>query len=306
MMNFIKRFILVLFSLLCLFATNIKAELWTPETLPMVHLQDSLRFVCNPDGVLSAETVAATDAILNDLKQKKGVETVVVVVKRIKGGDTYQFGMDLSRKYGIGSKEQRSGLILILSTEDRKYRILTGHGLEGTLPDGLCYNIEQKVMVPALKKNQWNQAIYATVSELSKVIQGDESLRRHYNQEEDYGGWVGLAFVLSMVIFILLILRASNTAKHRCPACKQKDVFFVQSTRRVRKGNRWYTESLWCCRHCGHMELRETDDTDDINGGAFIPPFFMGGGSHGGGGGGFSGGSFGGGSFGGGGAGGDF
>ena len=90
--------------------------------------------VCNPDGVLSADATQRTNLLLKALEKDKGIQTVVVVVKQLEGDDPYQFGMDLARKYGIGNK-QRTGLIVILATEDRSYQILTGNGLEGTLPD---------------------------------------------------------------------------------------------------------------------------------------------------------------------------
>ena len=129
------------------------ATLWTPEALPMVHLQDAHKWVCNPDGILSPAIVDSVDNIINHLNQEKGIEAVVVVVKRVEGGDCYTFGMDLSRKYGIGSKNYNTGLIVILSTEDRAYQILTGTGLEGTLPDAICKRIEIRKMIPKMKQH---------------------------------------------------------------------------------------------------------------------------------------------------------
>ena len=306
-MNLFKRFILLSFTLLCVLTSSLKAEVWTPETLPMVHLQDSLRFVCNPDGVLSATTVQATDAILNQLKQKKGVETVVVVVKKLENADAYQFGMELSRKYGIGDKQQRTGLIIILSTEDRKYQFLTGHGLEGTLPDGLCYNIQQAVMVPALKKGEWDKAIFESVKAVSGVIMGDESITRHFKEKsDDTMTWILVAIVTGIILFLASI-KSAMVSLRVCPKCKGKNALELISSHRVRKGNRWYTRSTWICKKCGHTVVKEEEDPHDNHhsSNSALPPFFMMGG-RGGGGGGFSGGSFGGGSFGGGGSGGDF
>ena len=49
-MNLLKRFALLFITLLFLLPAALKAEIWTAETLPMVHLQDRSQFVCNPDG----------------------------------------------------------------------------------------------------------------------------------------------------------------------------------------------------------------------------------------------------------------
>ena len=302
----LSKYLLPLFFVLSsLLPIPLCAEIWTPENLPMVHLQDSTRFVCNPDGVLSPETVAQTDAILRQLKRTKGVETVVVVVKKIENGDPYQFGMDLSRKYGIGDKEQRTGLIVILSTEDRAYQFLTGNGLEGTLPDGLCYNIQQEAMLPYLKQGDWDKAIYESVVALNGVIMGDESITRRYTDGGDDDTLLGLGITVAIVIFIVIFSSISESRKRRCPKCKTKNGLEQIQSRRVRIGNSWYTKTTWKCKKCGHIVVRNEEDpsnNSNSSGGGF--PLFGGGGSHSSGG--FGGGSFGGGSFGGGGSGGRF
>ena len=166
--------ILLLCCLLCPLSLN--AEKWTAETLPMVYLQDARRHVCNPDGVLDEATVSSTDSLLTALEKDKGVQTVVVAVKQIEGGVPYEFGMSLARKHGIGSAKQNSGLIVVLATEDRAYQILTGTGLEGTLPDAICSRIERRVMVPRLKRGEWGPAISETMKAIDGYIRGDESL----------------------------------------------------------------------------------------------------------------------------------
>lgn len=306
-----KMFRIILLLLLCLITAPLKAEVWTPDNLPMVHLQDSTRFVCNPDGVMSDEAVRSTDRILARLKQEKGVETVVVAVRRIDGGDAYRFGMDLGRKYGIGDKEQNSGLIIVLSTEDRVYQFLTGQGLEGTLPDAICRRIQNRVMVPALKKGDWDGAIYESVKAIEGYVMGDETLQRKYRKTEDDGAVLGLVICFSLFILFLLIFRIRNKARRNCPRCKGKGSLMLVKTRRSRVGNQWRTQNIWRCSHCGHTEIDDTDEPTHFgSGGMFVPPIIMGGHTSrwGGGswGGGFGGGSFGGGSFGGGGSGGRF
>ena len=81
-----KRFYVLFLGILSLFVLSASAKKWTPETLPMVHLQDAHRYVCNPDEVLHPSTVDSVDALLFALERDKGVETVVVVVSA--QGDT--------------------------------------------------------------------------------------------------------------------------------------------------------------------------------------------------------------------------
>ena len=83
-----KRFILSLGCFLRL-AIRMQAASYTPESLPMVYLQDQTRHVVNPDGILSAECVAAMDTLLWNLERNKGVQSVVAVVESTENDDCY-------------------------------------------------------------------------------------------------------------------------------------------------------------------------------------------------------------------------
>lgn len=278
---------------------------WTPETLPMVHLQDARRYVCNPDGVLSQAAVDSADVLLSRLERDKGVETVVVAVKRLEGGDPYRFGMDLARKYGVGDAEQRTGLIFIIATEDRTYQILTGNGLEGTLPDAICRRIQNRITVPALKRGEWDKAVVESLKAIDGYVRGDPSLHaQRDNAADDHAMGVGIIVAL-FFIGVLMVLFQRTSARRYCPRCHHRTLRAVK-TERVTQGGRVWLRRHWRCSHCGHEETtadREPPAGGGLHEGLWLPPFIVGGG-HGGGS--FSGGSFGGGSFGGGGSGGSF
>ena len=300
-----------LFCLFILFGVcSVRAEdkVWTADELPMVHLQDSRRYVCNPDGVLSQAAVDSMDAVLGQLERTKGIQSVIVVVKQVEDGDPYTFGMNLGRKYGVGSKKQQSGLIVVLSTEDRKYYILTGFGLEGALPDAICKRIENQIMVPLLKEGDWDSAMVNGVKAISGYLQGDRSLTAE--EDDDGGVSAGSLLVLFFFILVFAITMLHNKAQ-KCPRCGSKS--FVKTPEKylyTREG--WdYYQVVFYCKKCKYSESkvirRKHEDNDS---GGLLTGVLLGSmlGGRGGGfsGGGFSGGSFGGGGFGGGGAGGGF
>ena len=294
---------------LLLFTISVKAEKWTPETLPMVHLQDARKYVCNPDGVLSEKATAETDRILQALEKDKGIETVVVVVKQLEGDDPFTFGMDLAKRYGIGSKKQDTGLIVILATEDRSYQILTGQGLEGTLPDAICRRIQNRVMIPELKRKQWDAAIYNTIKSIDSYIRQDASIRpdslRKDKTGDDFTDSILFTFIILGGTFLFIIIAAKR--QNRCPQCKKAQMRVVHREKvRLTNSNARGLRIVYRCPHCGYEKVRIQKDNDFHNrGGSAIPPIFMGGSGHSSGGGSF-GGSFGGGDFGGGGSGGRF
>ena len=295
---------ILLLSLLCL---PLPAQTyWTPEKLPMVHLSDKRRYVCNPDNVLSKATVDTLDRKLMRLEHDAGVQSVVVVVRHIEGDDPYAFGQALADRYGIGHKRRDDGLIVILCTDDRSYSILTGDGLEGVLPDAICRRIQLNIMVPLLKEGRWDKAMLATIDAIDGYIRNDEEMMQYLEKDNDNGGIVAL--LLTIVCIVIALAFISFTGRRRCHKCGKfsmrfvgERTLFVDGTRKLRKSYK--------CKNCGHITHEDTDifPTGSGNmkgpftGGGFGGSSF-GGGFSGGFGGGFGGGSFGGGHFGGGGA----
>lgn len=279
------------------------ATKWSATTLPVPYLQDNRKYVSNPDGVLSPAAEDSTNLILQSLEREKGVQTLVVVVKQIEGDDPYQFGMDLCKKYGFGSGKQKTGLVVILATEDRSYQILTGDGLEGTLPDAICRRIQNQVMLPCLKEQAWDKAIVLTIKAISGYINGDDTLTK--DEEDDEAGiWAGLGIALGMlVVFIIFFL--ADQKKYNCPRCKKRMRLIQQDKVRITGSYIFKERSVYKCPHCGY-ERTFYKDLNNSNGGGAVPPILFGGMGGGRSSGGITGGTFGGGTFSGGGSGGRF
>lgn len=259
----------------CMWLCSIPAEakVWTATDVPMVHLQDQNRYVCDPDGLLSNDVRDSADVYLRRLQLECGIQTVFVVVEHVKDGDCFRMAQDIGNHYGVGTKKDRKGLVVVIAVGDRRYFIAPGKGLEGELTDVECDDIAQRCIVSNMKVNDINQAVLSTTKAfLSKFKQGHASANNESRGEKTDDitptavFFLLLCFGYPLYLFVVEVLRILGI-------CKPK------------KKNH---------RHDSH---------DD-----WFPPFIFGGGGGFGGSGGFgggsSGGSFGGGSFGGGGAGG--
>ena len=302
-----KLTIWILLSLLL--ALKTEAKVWTPDDLPMPYLTDSRQHVSNPDGVLSAAAVDSINAVLQQLERTKGVQAITIAVRSVEGDDPYAFCMGVGRKYGIGASNN-TGLIVFLASEDRSYQILTGTGLEGTLPDALCRRIQNRITLPLLRQQKWDEAMVETTRAIALVVNGDSTivnaLQDTRAEDDTDDALAGLAMAL-IVIICLSGIMVMASRRHKCPRCGARMRQMSRQRVRIDGSPTWRIAVKWRCPKCGHEDTRYEDDSLHGNGPGGVPPvFFPMGGSRGGGGQSFSGGTFGGGSFGGGGSGGHF
>ena len=294
---------IVYLILLLLGSLSLQAKEYTIKEIPMVHLQDRTRYVSNPDGILSSSAVATMDSILYALEEKTGIQTLVVAVTGIEGGDCFDFAYRLGKEMGVGQKERDNGLVVLLSTNERCIQFATGYGLEGVLPDAICKRIQNRYMVQHLGKDDWNTGMVEGIRAINGYLDGS---MENIGNEED-GDRMIIVFIIMFMIFggIALIAIIIALFANRCPKCKKRHALQRISSHVVSRRHGVITsEATYLCKYCGH-HVKKKEQSSDPNyrgprGGSTI---FMGGGGFGRGGGGFSGGSFGGGSFGGGGAG---
>ena len=295
-----RRFLFIITCIGLLGTLSLQAKEYTIKEIPMVHLQDRTRYVSNPDNILSPSAVATMDSILYALEQKTGIQTLVVAVTGIEGGDCFDFAYRLGKEMGVGQKERDNGLVILLSTDERCVQFATGYGLEGVLPDAICKRIQSRYMVEHLGKNDWNTGMVEGIRAVNGYLDGS---MENTGGEEDDTAILFLAFIFGCIIIICLIVAIFG---NRCPKCKKRHALQRVSSQEIsRKHGVITSEITYLCKYCGHRvtmkeESHDTNYRGPRSGGGTI---FMGGGSFGRGGGGFSGGSFGGGSFGGGGAG---
>lgn len=311
-----KLFFCILLAVLSTIALPTTAKEYKVEDVPMVHLQDKMRYVSNPDGILSQQAVATMDQILYQLEQKTGIETLVVAVEEIENGDCFEFAYQLGKLNGVGKKEANNGLVILLVRGERCVQFATGYGIEGDLPDAICKRIQERTMFPLLRQGKWDEGMVEGIRAVNSYLTDYNGWKASETEKEEeglgvmLGGFFVLIFVF--IIFSLIINRQQTT----CPHCKKQGLQRSNSRLISRKNGIKTNEVVYVCKHCGHNVIRKEEEEDEDytgfgGGGSLGGPFIFGGGRggtfHGGGfGGGFSGGSFGGGSFGGGGAGGRF
>ena len=245
----------------------VQAKVWSADDVPMIHLQDRNRYVCDPDDILSDEARDSADSYLGRLHKECGVQTVFVIVNRVKDADCFRMAQDIGNHYGVGTRKERRGLVVVIAVDDRRYFIAPGKGLEADLTDVDCDDIARACIVRYMRENNADKAVEETCKALfRKLSTGDAG-----TQDEDDGlNGVGSTFVL--IFFLLVCFGAPLWA-------------FIT----------YILSRLGIIKHKPGKFHRNDDDD-------WMPPFIFGGG--GGNFGGSGGGSFGGGSFGGGGSGG--
>jgi uncharacterized protein len=163
----IARFVSIFFLLIIFCAGSVLAE-QVKDLKPQGYVNDFA-------GVLSAPAKGKLTALCAEVDRKAQAQIAVVTISSLRGEPIEQFSIDLATQWGIGPKQQARGVLILLATSDRKYRVEVGYGLEPILPDGKVGGFGREI-VPLLRRNDYNSAVILLTERIASVIAADRGV----------------------------------------------------------------------------------------------------------------------------------
>jgi len=146
--------------------------------IPLQRLQadrfpQPLGYVSDYADILTAPEEARISAICAQIETKTTAEMAIVTVPDIGGQSEELYATELFQTWGIGKKDKDNGILLFLTLEERRFRIETGYGLEGILPDGLLGQIADQKIVPFLRQGRYGEGFYSGTVAIAQIVAAD-------------------------------------------------------------------------------------------------------------------------------------
>ena len=166
-------------------------------------------------GVIDPASAAAMDAMVRQLQRATGDVVVVATVPTVEPyGDVREYANKLFENHGrgIGDKEKKNGLLILLALKERKVWIEVGYGLEEWIPDGFAGETSREYMVPAFRNGQYGAGLLAgTTRTIARIAQGRnvtlEGVRAPAPRRTTGGTPMPFTFFILIFIAFLIISR---------------------------------------------------------------------------------------------------
>ncbi|MCU0651736.1 MAG: TPM domain-containing protein [Candidatus Omnitrophica bacterium] len=124
--------------------------------------------------VISSEYREKINSLIQELERKTSAEVFVVTKESIAPYDEKSYARMLFDSWKPGKIGKDNGVLILLAVKERRWRIETGYGVEGILPDSLCGQIGRNYIVPYFKNGQYSEGLYYGVEAIAKVISGEK------------------------------------------------------------------------------------------------------------------------------------
>lgn len=167
-------------------------------------------YVQDFSGVLSVEQKAELVQLGRQLEDATTAQVAVLTVPTTEGKPVEQYANEAFRQYGIGSKKENNGVLLVVTTEGdkgkRKVRVEVGYGLEGALPDGKVGRILDEYAFPYLENEEPAEAIMNTYKALYNETAAEYGWDGHAAEATPYQADEGIEINPFLLIIIAVVV----------------------------------------------------------------------------------------------------
>ena len=175
---------------------------------------DAFAYAYDFDGsVLKQSTISEISEYGAALEEATGAQVIAVVVDFLDGMDPADYATDLINEWGIGSKDEDNGVVILLARGDRKIQIGTGTGVDRKLTGSKCGElIDNNISYFASDRfDSGMKALYIDVCEYMASVEGKtlsvgSSIQSNdaYRQDDDDDGSL-FDLILGLIVLYIIV-----------------------------------------------------------------------------------------------------
>lgn len=161
--NSIKKILVSSLLIVLSFSLSISAATNYPSPTDYKYINDYV-------GILNSNEIETIISLGKELEDKTGAQSIVVIVDTTGDIPIENYAINLFRSWGIGQKNKDNGLLMLVSINDRNWRVEVGRGLEGVIPDALSNRVMQSLAKDDFKDENYSSGIIKSYSAFNDLI----------------------------------------------------------------------------------------------------------------------------------------
>jgi uncharacterized protein len=162
--------------------------------------------------LLSANEVISLEQKLKAYNDSTSTQIAIAIIETLDGNERADYTIKLANKWGIGQKDKRNGLLIMVAKQERKMFVATGYGVEAKLPDAIIKRIEQRYMVPAFKGGNYYQGLNDGTDAMMQFLSGEFKAMPKDGKPSDT---MTIIFILLIVIVVIVLIKKGGGNNNR-------------------------------------------------------------------------------------------
>src|SRR2546425_464422 len=120
--------------------------------------------------VLDSQTKSRLEVVLQNLKQRTGLEFIIATVKTVGSEDIYDYSLAVANDWNVGAPSTPTkSLLLLLATDSGKFFSQASKSARASLPDGLIGEMGLR-MRPKLESGGYSQGLLTGIQVFAEIL----------------------------------------------------------------------------------------------------------------------------------------
>ena len=183
-------FMLCFFGFTSAFSQNIPAR------------PDPPRLVNDFAHVMSQGEVATLENKLDRYNDSTSTQIAIVTVESLEGAEVGSYAAELGEKWGVGTKRNLNGLVILMAKNEHKVTIRTGYGVEEKLGAIICDRIIKQTLSPNFKTGNFYKGFDLATTEMIQRLAGTFQ----GTDKPEGGKGIPLWVIIAIIVFVIIIL----------------------------------------------------------------------------------------------------
>lgn len=170
-----------------------------------MHLPQLTQWVTDFSNVLSASQTNELNALAQTYEAESSNQLVAVVFPHRNGNELLDIWMKIFTDSRIGKKDVNNGLLLLISSEEKKIRIIVWYGLEWVYPDLMASQVIENDIRPLVNSGDIAGAIKIFYEKSKQIIGGEIPVTySSTSPEKPDDSFIGFAIFIWFFLWIWL------------------------------------------------------------------------------------------------------
>jgi len=208
-LNMPGRILIDLLAVMMIITIGVASTAWARSVR---SLGEPTGYVNDYTGTLSRGDFSRLNAICEELERTNETELAIVIVDSTDGRSIESYTQELFETWRIGKSYADNGVLVLIALRDRQWRVHTGYGVEGVLPDRLAARIMENEAVPEFRESRYGSGLIRAATRMKAVLEGESYSGGGFNF--NFG-----IFFLPMLIIAIAGVLIWLAVRVKCPRC---------------------------------------------------------------------------------------
>lgn len=165
---------------------------------------------------LSPSEEEILESKLSTFAKNTSNQIVIVIVDDLDDMEPSEFATELGQQWKVGQGDLDNGVIILIKPTggegERKFFIAVGSGLEGIIPDGTAYDIQQNELLPNLKDGNFFKALDETSDVIMALAKGEYNSAQYAKKtaESEHRQTIIWSVIFIVIFMVIGFFAAKN------------------------------------------------------------------------------------------------